>query len=352
MRNQLLGALFYTLIDLKDAYHRLLIAPEHREKTAIRTRFRLFEYSDLYDICVICYPDDILIFSSNPNKHRQDVAEVLQRLQNHSPYVNAAKCHWGQKEIEFGGHLFSIDGMRIASDKIAAVQDWPTPRTTRHIWQFLGLTNYFLDYIKRYAEIAAPLSALQGVKSTFKWTDKEQKAFDSLKAAVTSAPVLATFNPDHPIYVHTDSSGYAILGWLGQTVDGEPLPMPLPIHRVRAMEKLPKLRPVLFFLRKMNGAKTRYPVHEQELLALVKFLKTNRFYLINRPFIALVNHRSLMHLQTQPHLSKRQAGWVETLQEFDFSIQYLPGRFNTVADLLSRNPTYAPRCIECQKRLC
>ncbi|TPX52843.1 hypothetical protein PhCBS80983_g06444, partial [Powellomyces hirtus] len=345
MRNQLLGARFYTLIDLKDAYHRLLIAPEDREKTAIRTRFGLFEYvvmpfglcnapgafqrlmnqvlGDLYDICVICYLDDILIFSPNPKKHRQDVGKVLQRLQDHSLYVNVAKCHWGKREIEFCGHLFSVNGMRIADDKIAA----------------------------RYAEIAAPLSALQGIKSAFEWTAKEQKAFDSLKAAVTSAPVLATFNPDHPIYVHTDSSGYAISGWLGQTTNGEPLPMPLPIHRVRAMEQLPKLRPVLFFLRKMNGAETRYPVHEQELLALVKFLKTNRFYLINRPFIALVDHRSLEHLQTQPHLSKRQAGWVETLQEFDFSIQYLPGRFNTIADLLSRNPIYAPRCIECQKRL-
>ncbi|TPX52020.1 hypothetical protein PhCBS80983_g06532 [Powellomyces hirtus] len=327
MRNQLLGAHFYTLIDLKDAYHRLLIAPKDREKTAIRTRFELFEYvvmpfglcnapgafqrlmnqvlGNLYDICVICYLDDILIFSPNPNKHCRDVAEVLQRLQNHSLYVNATKWHWGQKEIEFCGHLFSIDGMRIASDKITAVRDWPIPRTTRHIRQFLGLTNYFLDYIEQYAEIAAPLSTLQSVKSAFEWTVKQQKAFDSLKAAVTSAPVLATFNPDHPIYVHTDSSGYAISGWLGQTNNGEPLPMPLPIHRVRAMEELPKLRPVLFFSRKMNGAESRYPVHEQELLALVKFLKTNRFHLINWPFIALVDHRSLVHLQTQPHLSKR-----------------------------------------------
>ncbi|TPX52853.1 hypothetical protein PhCBS80983_g06438 [Powellomyces hirtus] len=115
MRNQLLIARFYTLIDLKDDYHRLLIAPEDREKTAICTRFGLFEYvvmpfglcnapgafhrlmnqvlGDLYDICIICYLDNIRIFSPNPNKHRQDVAEVLQRLQNHSLYVNAAKCH-------------------------------------------------------------------------------------------------------------------------------------------------------------------------------------------------------------------------------------------------------------------
>ncbi|TPX56548.1 hypothetical protein PhCBS80983_g04470 [Powellomyces hirtus] len=165
--------------------------------------------------------------------------------------------------------------MRMASDKIASVQDWPTPRTIRHIRQFLGLTNYFLDYIEQYAEIAAPLSALQSVKSAFEWTVTKQKAFDSLKAAITNASVLATFKPNHPIYVHTDSSGYAISGWLGQTDNGEPLPMPLPIHRVQAMEKLPKLCPVLFFSRKMNGAETRYPVHEQELLALLKFLKTN-----------------------------------------------------------------------------
>ncbi|TPX53378.1 hypothetical protein PhCBS80983_g06307 [Powellomyces hirtus] len=155
--------------------------------------------------------------------------------------------------------------MRIADSKIAAVRDWPTPRTTRHIRQFLGLTNYFLDYIERYAEIAAPLSALQGIKSAFEWTNKEQKAFDSLKAAVTSAPVLATFNPDYPIYVHTDLSGYAISGWLGQTANGESLLMPLPTHRVRAMEQLPKLRPVLFFSRKMNGAETRYPTRARAI---------------------------------------------------------------------------------------
>ncbi|TPX52586.1 hypothetical protein PhCBS80983_g06470 [Powellomyces hirtus] len=290
MRNQLLGARFYTLIDLKDAHHQLLIAPEDREKTAIRTRFGLFEYvvmpfglcnapgtfqrlmnqvlSDLYDLCVICY-------SPSLTKHQEDVAGVLQRLEDHSLYVNAAKCQWGQLEVEFCGHLFSINGMRIADSKIAAVRDWPIPQTTRHNRQFLGLTNYFLDYIERYAEIAAPLSALQGIKAAFEWTLKEQKAFDALKAAVTTAPVLITFNPDSPIYVHTDSSGYAISGWLGQPSDGKPLPMPLPIHRVQTMEQLPKLRPVLFFSRKMNGAETRYPVHEQELLALVRFFKTN-----------------------------------------------------------------------------
>ena len=101
--------------------------------------------------------------------------------------------------------------------------------------------------------------------------------------------------------------------------------------------------------------------HEQELLALVKFLKANRYpFLINQShgFTApFTDHRrssknlQIISLQTQPNLSRRQAGWVETLQEFDFNIEYLPGKFNTVADILSRNPSYAPRCTDCQKRL-
>ncbi|TPX52370.1 hypothetical protein PhCBS80983_g06491, partial [Powellomyces hirtus] len=201
-----------------------------------------------------------------------------------------------------------------------------------------------------YAEIAAPLSALQSVKATFIWTLEHQVAFEAPKKAIISAPVLATSDPDNYINVYTDASGYATSGWLGQPHNQQPLPSPLP-KSITGMKALPALKPVLFFSRKMLPAETRYPVHEQELLALVKFLRGNRFYLINRPFIAFIDHKSLIHLQEQPYLSKRQAGWVELLQEFDFKVEYLPGRWNTVADILSRTPAYAPRCVDCNKRL-
>ncbi|TPX52112.1 hypothetical protein PhCBS80983_g06523, partial [Powellomyces hirtus] len=289
MRDRILGKRVFSLIDLKDAYHRLLIAPEDPEKMAIQTRFGLFKYvvmpfgfcnapgafqqlmnrvlGDLYDITVICYLDDILVFSDTPEQHVEHLWKVFTRLREYDLYVNINKCHWAQPEVEFCGHMFSAKGMRISPDKTEIVRNWPLPATTRHIRQFLGLCNYFIDYIEHYAEIAAPLSALQSVKATFIWTLEHHVAFEALKRAIISAPVLATFDPDNHIYVYTDASGYATSGWLGQPHNQQPLPSPLP-KLITEMEALPALKPVLFFSRKMLPAETRYPVHGQEHLAL------------------------------------------------------------------------------------
>ena len=89
----------------------------------------------------------------------------------------------------------------------------------------------------------------------------------------------------------------------------------------------------------------------RENFGLVKLLRANRHYLIGRPFRCFTDHQSITYLQEQPHLSRRQADWVQLLQEFDFQIEHIQGRWNSVADILSRNPNYAPRCIQCQRRV-
>jgi len=84
-------------------------------------------------------------------------------------------------------------------------------------------------------------------------------------------------------------------------------------------------------------------------MALVMLLRTQRCYLIGHKFTAKTDHNSLKHLQTQPFLSSRQVRWVQTLQEFDVQIEYLPGKFNTIADILSRRPDHALKCSSCRK---
>src|ERR1700754_999482 len=89
---------------------------------------------------------------------------------------------------------------------------------------------------------------------------------------------------------------------------------------------------------KLQGAELNYPTHEKELLAIVHALKIWRHYLFGQHFIVFTDHHSLKFLDTQPHLSRRQARWQEHLAEFDFEIQYKPSKQNVVANALSRPP--------------
>lgn len=188
--------------------------------------------------------------------------------------------------------------------------------------QFLGLTNFYHQYIDHYADIALPLTTLLGSTTTFTWGEAQQDAFEALKRAVTTAPVLRIFDPALSTPVETDASGFAIGAVLFQTNhNGE-------------------LRPVAFTSCKLSAAERNYPVHEQGLLAVVRALKTWRYYLDGTHFIVYTDHATLQHFPTQPNLTRRQARWMEWLQEYDFVFKYKRGKDNTVPDALSRRPDH------------
>jgi hypothetical protein len=151
----------------------------------------------------------------------------------------------------------------------------------------------------------------------------QQQAFERLKHVLQEAPVLAHPDPSLPYYLNTDASGYAVSAVLSQ-------------DHGRGRQ------PVAYFSRKMESAQKRYPVHEQELLAIVLALEEWRCYLHGsvHPVSVLSDHRSLQWISTQPTLSSRQARWVEQLQEYEFNIEYVEGKENRVADALSRRSDY------------
>ncbi|TPX55998.1 hypothetical protein SpCBS45565_g08462 [Spizellomyces sp. 'palustris'] len=263
MQDHVAGAKFFTSIDIKDAYHWIRINPSDVEKTAIRTRFGHFEYLVMpfgltnapaafqrlinkilgphYDDLVLAYLDDILVFSKTMEEHRKHVDIVLRVLTEHKLYVNPAKCMWGQPEVEFCGHIIRRNGAWITPSKIRAVQDWPELRSHHDVQRFLGLTNYFIDFIDWYAEILMPLSQLQSGKNPWQWKDEEKAAFEKIKHAITTAPILVTFDPTKDTFIFTDSSGFAIGGWLAQTTDPEyEIPSPLP-KTLRELKALPCL---------------------------------------------------------------------------------------------------------------
>ena len=247
---------------------------------------------------------------------------MLELLRQNKLYAKASKCEFFRRKVSFLGHVVSGDGVSMEREKVRAVMEWPVPTSVKDIRSFLGLAGYYRRFVAGFSRIAAPLSDLVKMDKAWEWGAAQQSAFDALKAALATGPTLLTPDESLPYTVSTDASGFAVGAALCQ-------------------DQGKGLQPIAFLSKKMLQAEQNYPVHEQELLAVVCALKEWRHYLHGRPFTVLTDHHSLQHLQTQPHLSKRQVRWTEFLAEFDYTIKYQKGKDNAVADALSRRQDHA-----------
>ncbi|KAJ9534185.1 hypothetical protein QJQ45_007005 [Haematococcus lacustris] len=347
--DRLHGAKVFSKLDLRQGYHQIRVAPEDIHKTAFRTRYGHFEFTvlpfglcnapatfqrlmndvlhDLLDDCVLVYLDDILIFSRTPQEHIAHLRRVLDLLRKHKLYAKLSKCEFGMDQTAFLGHVVSASGIACDPAKVAAVQSWPIPTTVHEVRSFLGLANYYRRFVKDFSTIAAPLTALtradghdkQGVVA---WGQAQQSAFDALKQALVSAPVLIAPDPSQPYTLRCDASSIGIGAVLSQGTGSAE-------------------RVVAYHSRKLLPAERNYPTHEQELLSLVEALKVWRHYLLGASFNLLTDNWATKHIQTQPRLDcRRQARWMEVLQEYDCIIDHIPGKQNIVADALSRRSDY------------
>lgn len=339
--DRLHGAVCFSKIDLRSGYHQIRISEEDVEKTAFKTRYGHFEFlvlpfglcnapatfmrmmhdifHDYLDSFVIIYLDDILVYSRTPEEHLRHVRLVLERLRAAKLFAKKEKCTFAAAEVEFLGHVVSQDGIKMDGAKVKAIVDWPQPMTVTDLRSFLGLANFYRRYIRDFSAIAAPLTELLKKGTLFCWNASHQDAFDNLKNAISSAPVLIPPHPDKPFVVITDASAFAVGAVLCQDIGNG-------------------LQPVEFESYKLQGAEKNYAAHELELLAIRHALRTWKHHLQGHPlkFKVITDHASLRYLPTQPSLSRRQARWMEELAEFNFDIEYQPGKTNVVADALSR----------------
>lgn len=341
--DRLQGAKYFSKIDLRSGYHQIRIDPADVPKTAFRTRYGHFEFlvlpfgltnapgtfmhlmhetfREYLDDFVLVFLDDILIYSKTLEEHEVHVRKVLERLRKSKLFAKESKCEFFRTEVEFLGHHVGRDGVRMMEDKIKAVGEWPAPKNARDVRAFLGTAGYYRKFIRDFSRIAAPLTELTKGSVKFDWASQHQTAFTELKTAMQTAPVLALPDPKLPYVVHTDASGFAVGAVLMQ-------------------DQGKGLQPIAFLSKKMLDAETRYPVHEQELLAIIHSLSSWRHYLHGAKFKVMTDHHSLRYFKTQPLLSGRQSRWKDVIANFDFDIEYMKGDSNPVADGLSRRPDH------------
>jgi hypothetical protein len=238
MRDRLQGAKIFTQLDLRDAYYSVRIKAGEEWKTAFRTRYGHYEFTAMpmgltnapatfqrlinnilmpfLDITCICYLDDILIYSARPEDHEKDVKAVMQVLQDTNLRVKLSKCRFGVQEVTFLGYVISTEGIKMDPAKIAPILEWNTPTCVKDVQSFVGFANFYRRFIKGYSELATPLTRLTKKDVAFEWTHEAQDAFDALKRAFTTAPVLIAFDPEKEITVETDASDYALGAVLSQ----------------------------------------------------------------------------------------------------------------------------------------
>jgi hypothetical protein len=217
--------------------------------------------------------------------------------------------------VAYLGHVISAEGVAMDADKVAAVSAWPPPRSARGLRGFLGLAGYYRKFIRDFGLIAAPLTRLLR-RDSFTWDKDAEDAFQALKRALTTGPVLQMPDFDKLFLVDCDASGVGFGAVLHQGAG-----------------------PVAFFSRPFAARHLKLAAYERELIGLVQAVRHWRPYLWGRQFLVRTDHYSLKYLLDQRLSTVPQHQWISKLFGFDFTVEYRPGRLNTVADALSRRDT-------------
>lgn len=333
----------FTRLDVRHAFNRIRLKESVEDLTTFRTRYGSYKYRvlpfglcngpasfqryinsilfDYLDDFCTAYIDDILIYSSDPLEHQEQVHKVLERLREAGLPVDVKKSEFAVTSTKFLGFIVSTEGIAMDLEKVAVVRDWKTPTSLKGVQSFLGFCNFYRRFLKEYGRVARPLTRLTAKNGWHPLKEVEIEAFNKVKELMLSGGMLAHYSPSRPTQMETDASDGVVAGVLSQQQDNG------------------DWKPIAFFSKTMTVEEMNYEIHDKEMLAVIRGLAEWRPLLIglqSTPFRVLTDHRALEYFATKRLLNPRQARWADSLADYHLQIMYRPGSQNTIADILSR----------------
>ncbi|PNH03441.1 Retrovirus-related Pol polyprotein from transposon [Tetrabaena socialis] len=329
------------------SYYQLPLRVGDRPKTAFWWRRELWQYNRLlYGLrnatshfqrvmdthirewglqdFVVCYVDDLLVFSRTAAEHVQHLARLFEMLRAIGIKLHPEKTLFAADAVEFLGHMVSRAGLQPTQARIAAFMALRPPTSLVECQRVLGMFGYYRGYIDHYSVKMAPLTQLTAKTTVWgpgTWGEPQQRAFDAIKQEFADeGRILRRVDPSKPLILHTDFSGSGISGVLGQ------------------LDENSREYMVACVSRTLNVHEQRYGSYKGELLAVVWAVQTLRPYLHGWPFTLVTDHSPLEWLMTQQDLTGQAARWALILQGYDFTVVHRPGVMNQNADALSRDP--------------
>ncbi|CAM8905466.1 unnamed protein product [Rhodiola kirilowii] len=277
---------FFCYLDGYSGFFQIPIHPEHQEKTTFTCPFGTFAYRRMpFGLC------------NAPATFQQ--------------------CHFMVQEGIVLGHMVSHRGIEVDRAKVEVIEKLPPLKDVKGIRNFLGHAGFYRRFIKDFSKIAKPLTDLLYQKAEFNFNDSCLNAFNNLKTALTSDPIVQPPDWELPFELMCDASDYAVGAVLGQRI-------------------VKKLHVVYYASKVLAGAAVNYTTTEKEMLAIVYAFEKFRQYLIGSKTIVYTDHAAIKYLLSKKDSKPRLIRWVLLLQEFDIDIRDKKGAENLVADHLSR----------------
>lgn len=339
------GSKVFTVIDLKGAYQQLEVDDSSKELLTINTHLGLFRFLRLtYGVKTApgmfqafmesvlagvrntkCYLDDILISGNSLEDCHNNVIEVLQRLQKYNIKVNRKKCEFFKTKIQFLGHVIQESGISPCEDKLQAIKNTPNPNNVMQVKSYLGLLNYYGQFIPMLSSKLKPLYDLCKKEVPFVWSEECEKSFKESKELLVSDKILVHYDPNLPLIVTCDASSYGVGAVLS--------------HRVNGLDK-----PIMFASSTLSNAEKGYSQIEREALAIMFAVKKFHKFVFGRQFTLVTDHQPLQYIfgnksRIPVTSANRLQRWAIILSGYMYTIEYKKGKSIGNADALSRLPT-------------
>ena len=333
---------YFAVMDLTSGYHQIPVAVDSIPFTAFVCFMGVYEWlrlpmgikpagsffqqtmqmifaTLLYRIIEI-YLDDLIVHAPNFTQYVSNLREVFEAARAKRLTFNPKKCKFLEPEVKALGLTLNSQGIRMSSDKIKKALDFPVPVQTKHLKSFVGLANYFRDFIPLYTQVVTPFNRmLRDYKANrnkkLHWTDDLMSQYQELQQALNDCQQLYFLDDFSPIYLMTDASDYGYGAYLCQIVDG-------------------KEHPIAFNSKSFNEVQGRWSTVEQECFAIYSALMEWRCLLEGRKFTIRTDHANLRYMQESP--SDKVNRWKLGYQHFDATIEHFRGSFNRIADGFSR----------------
>ena len=333
---------YFAVMDLTSGYHQIPVSVDSIPLTAFVCFMGVYEWlrlpmgvkpagsffqqtmqiifgALLYRIIEI-YLDDLIVHAPSFDKYLANLREVFQAARDKRLTFNPKKSKFLFPEVAALGLILSETGIRMSEEKIKKALDFPAPVQKKHLKSFVGLVNYFRDFIPMYTNYIAPFNVVlrdyQRTKANrIGWTDELLKQYQELQEALNNCQLLYFVDDHSPIYLMTDASDYGYGAYLCQIV-GQ------------------KEHPIAFYSKSFTDVQSRWSTVEQECFAIYSALMEWRCLLEGRRFTIRTDHANLRYMQDSP--SDKVNRWKLGYQHFDATIEHFKGTFNRIADGFSR----------------